>query len=443
MATKENIETIKQGIDVAHTVSEQVSAWATHANELAEAGKSLGRINQVMQGMTAFEGVSAGFALAGAGLEIVTMIIGGPSPDEVIMEMIAEVSNKIDRLSDHMDHQFEKARTHSDRVNAYDLAIKETDVILNLKTHIDNWRNASDADKPAHLHVLLEEHNAPDVVENAAHNLHRRLTASSNSENVLRAIYADTHGGMGDVSAAGASLIGAMVYAPMAYAVLSALRNQNDPDNNPLMSPAGIAAIFDDEAQEVANAIREVCGDCLTHVDANITAFLPGFLETVNVGDYGNASRFIRDFMGARYYWQFTTVVIFEPVTGWDKNGSIGGQNRIEFLRHVCADGTKASLIISWGDPIHLLFERTDVGRMNQLVMSDYNSSASFPDTRILLDAFQKYKEGNSLLVVLGVGIQWNWSTNAAGSVISYGRDFHRKSGDYGLFNFDAIYQYQ
>ncbi|MBV0912124.1 hypothetical protein [Anianabacter salinae] len=456
MDGEDTLKTAKEGFDVAKEVTGKLDDWAEEADKLAKAGEDLNKVQTLLQGVTAFGKLSAGLGVASAGLGIILGFVGGPSPEEQIMNMISKLSGKIDTLSHHIDDAFDRLTAHGDKVNAGDLALGPTDLLRDLRQHIADLTHPVNAgDRDALEQVFLADKYRPGNIEDQVMHLVRRLTSDDPAENILKALNAATRGDAPQVLGCGLGIVSLAVFAPLAYAAVNAARHKNDPSED-LMSATGIAALFDGQIAALRDAVAAEVQDCHARADANIEDKVrKDIVPKLDVSDYQKAADAMMAQLQDHWPWMRFAVIVYAPVEGFDNHGVVGGAHRLDLFRSTCLDGASANIIVAWTDgaspPGRLVTDyvvriATHYPRFETALLSveDFEK-ARYPnptfigisqisgegtevmsqnDSRAFLDDFEAQGYGTSLLFLLrnsfmGVPLHKSWGSAISRNVTS------------------------
>jgi len=449
MPAKQDLKRVKSSIEVAQKMASQVNAWAEKATKLAESGKELSEIQDVLKGVTAFGKASAFLGVAAGGMELVLMLVGGPTPEEQIMSMIGKLSNKVDRLGQHLDYEFERLEDHDDLVNAKNLINKHNNKIRDVLSWIDEYRNAEDEHAKIGIQKTLLEGDLyyQSQYLDCVRHMADLLNNSSADQNILLATFNSTCGDLKAITTIGMPYLMSAIYASMAYSLLAALRFQRNSDDG-LQTPEEIEELFQPYINKISEAIKSYSQKCYDEAEQRIEERVEKdeIFKELDVSDYNDAASVVIDQLYKQWYWYDWLVIVYAPVEGWDNHGVIAGTHLIHKKMQPCKK-EEANIIISWTPKNGPKIPQDLNDKVAKMIFENYSHSEQlfangdavskvgplltagvlFEDTRGYLNAFTKLNPGNTLFFLLQSG--WQFGAQARMRMPIFGPTLPRDIG--------------
>ena len=267
MTAYDDIQTAKGAVDQLKEGANAINEWAEKATELAEAGKELTKIQGVLQGVKIFGKLGAGFAMAGIGLDLALFAFGikAPDPNEMILNAISALDNKVDALWNAMDQQFDKIHTHLDTVSAKQRIQDEMEYFSALKKIIMVYRESP----PSGTQLLLDSIYSPAAIHKNFSGIHDAVMSDKADDNILKAEYDSTCGEASTIINTGKELLAVALLAPMAYALASALRHKKDTTFE-LATPYDVDNLFGKLINAISDQISKYTQMCWDKAKTNV-----------------------------------------------------------------------------------------------------------------------------------------------------------------------------
>jgi hypothetical protein len=267
MTAYDDIQTAKGAVDQLKEGANAINEWAEKATELAEAGKELTKVQGVLQGVKVFGKLGTGFAMAGIGLDLALFAFGleAPDPNEMILNAISALDNKVDALWNAMDQQFDKIHTHLDTVSAKQRIQDEMEYFSALKKIIMVYRDSP----PSGTQLLLDPIYSPAAIHKNFSGIHDAVMSDKADDNILKAEYDSTYGEASTIISTGKELLAVALLAPMAYALASALRHKKDPTFE-LATPYDVDKLFGKLINAISDQISKYTQMCWDDASTNV-----------------------------------------------------------------------------------------------------------------------------------------------------------------------------
>ena len=267
MTAYDDIQTAKGAVDQLKEGANAINEWAEKATELAEAGKELTKVQGVLQGVKVFGKLGTGFAMAGIGLDLALFAFGikAPDPNEMILNAISALDNKVDALWNAMDQQFDKIHTHLDTVSAKQRIQDEMEYFSALKKIIMVYRDSP----PSGTQLLLDSIYSPAAIHKNFSGIHDAVMSDKADDNILKAEYDSTCGEASTIINTGKELLAVALLAPMAYALASALRHKKDTTFE-LATPYDVDNLFGKLINAISDQISKYTQMCWDKAKTNV-----------------------------------------------------------------------------------------------------------------------------------------------------------------------------
>ena len=267
MTAYDDIQTAKGAVDQLKEGANAINEWAEKATELAEAGKELTKVQGVLQGVKVFGKLGTGFAMAGIGLDLALFAFGleAPDPNEMILNAISALDNKVDALWNAMDKQFDKIHARLDKNSAKENIREEMKYFSALKVAIMEYR-ASPEDG---IEDLLDDSYDPADIARHFNGIYDAVKSEEADVNILKAEYDSTCGDASTIINTGTNLLAVATFAPMAYALASALRYKKDPALK-LATPQRVEDLFGEKINAISDQVSKYTKMCWDEAKTNV-----------------------------------------------------------------------------------------------------------------------------------------------------------------------------
>ena len=267
MTAYDDIKTARGAVDKLKNGANAINEMAKKATDLAEAGKELNKIQSVLNGVKAFGKLGTCFAIAGVGLDLVLFAFGSgaPDPNEMILNAISALDNKVDALWNAMDQQFDKIHTHLDTVSAKQRIQDEMEYFSALKKIIMVYRESP----PSGTQLLLDSIYSPAAIHKNFSGIHDAVMSDKADDNILKAEYDSTCGEASTIINTGKELLAVALLAPMAYALASALRHKKDTTFE-LATPYDVDNLFGKLINAISDQISKYTQMCWDKAKTNV-----------------------------------------------------------------------------------------------------------------------------------------------------------------------------
>ena len=267
MTAYDDIQTAKGAVDQLKEGANAINEWAEKATELAEAGKELTKVQGVLQGVKVFGKLGTGFAMAGIGLDLALFAFGSgaPDPNEMILNAISALDNKVDALWNAMDKQFDKIHARLDKNSAKENIREEMKYFSALKVAIMEYR-ASPEDG---IEDLLDDSYDPADIARHFNGIYDAVKSEEADVNILKAEYDSTCGDASTIINTGTNLLAVATFAPMAYALASALRYKKDPALK-LATPQRVEDLFGEKINAISDQVSKYTKMCWDEAKTNV-----------------------------------------------------------------------------------------------------------------------------------------------------------------------------
>lgn len=267
MTAYDDIQTAKGAVDQLKEGANAINEWAEKATELAEAGKELTKIQGVLQGVKIFGKLGAGFAMAGIGLDLALFAFGSgaPDPNEMILNAISALDNKVDAMWNAMDQQFDRIHKSLNESTAKNNVQVEMKYFSALNVIIAAYRKSPKIG----IQDLLDDRYDPADIYAHFDGIYNAVIKNNSKDNLLMAQYEFTCGEASTIINTGKNLLAVALLAPMAYALTSALRHKKDPTFS-LATPDYVDELFGERINAISDKINEYTKKCWDEAETNV-----------------------------------------------------------------------------------------------------------------------------------------------------------------------------
>ena len=267
MTAYDDIKTARGAVDKLKNGANAINEMAKKATDLAEAGKELNKIQSVLNGVKAFGKLGTCFAIAGVGLDLVLFAFGSgaPDPNEMILNAISALDDKVDALWNAMDAQFDKIHSRLDKNSAKQNIRDEMKYFSALKVAIMEYR----ASPEYGIEDLLDDSYDPADIARHFNGIYDAVKSEEADVNILKAEYDSTCGDASTIINTGTNLLAVATFAPMAYALASALRYKKNPTVI-LATPQRVEDLFGGKINTISEQICKYTQMCWDEAKANV-----------------------------------------------------------------------------------------------------------------------------------------------------------------------------
>jgi hypothetical protein len=237
MSGTDTIEKAKLGAEKAKEAADFIHEYSEAARKLSEEGKELSKLQSVAATLEGFDKLSTGFMMAGAGLEVATLFMGGAEdPNAQILNALQELDDKVTGMWQDMDKRLDdlKKEMIADKVeeeiyNSVErMAGLKREVLLYQKDH----QNDDLTDPPYN----------PGFTNDAFIKIADAFITNKSDSNPLASKYDAEYGSASVISERIRTYLDIALFAPMAYSLSSAL--QHAKDGKELHSPEDVQYLF-------------------------------------------------------------------------------------------------------------------------------------------------------------------------------------------------------
>lgn len=362
---KEKIDIAKQIIDGTNEAVSKANEWAEEATKLAGAGEKLTKMQGVLNGVTAFGKASAVLGFASVGLDIALMFMGGPTPEEITLNMLNNISNKIDTLSRDMDRRFDDLTVQMDVHDAMIQLKPHWDGYKNLRKVIDDYRiavaNNEDIDRRGA--IILDTHTAAKCM-GYAQGIQASCTGDRVTINLLEKVNVQTHGDVTEIYDIGMAMLEAVMHITMAASLIEGLVRTQAIDSGKrgedvhYLSPEAVQETYQPYIDAIRDAINFQIEDCRDNARTNILFVFNDYLENnlvIKPQKRAEAAEELGKLLKKQWFWFDWFTLVYEPVTGWETHGFRTNRKEqyLYCFRDECTikDGA-ANIIIAWDDTL-------------------------------------------------------------------------------------------
>ena len=267
MTAYDDIKTARGAVDKLKNGANAINEMAKKATDLAEAGKELNKIQSVLNGVKAFGKLGTCFAIAGVGLDLVLFAFGSgaPDPNEMILNAISALDDKVDALWNAMDAQFDKIHSRLDKNSAKQNIRDEMKYFSALKVAIMEYR----ASPEYGIEDLLDDSYDPADIARHFNGIYDAVKSEEADVNILKAEYDSTCGDASTIINTGTNLLAVAMFAPMAYALASALRYKKDPALK-LATPQRVEDLFGEKINAISDQVSKYTKMCWDEAKTNV-----------------------------------------------------------------------------------------------------------------------------------------------------------------------------
>ena len=267
MTAYDDIKTARGAVDKLKNGANAINEMAKKATDLAEAGKELNKIQSVLNGVKAFGKLGTCFAIAGVGLDLVLFAFGSgaPDPNEMILNAISALDDKVDALWNAMDAQFDKIHSRLDKNSAKQNIRDEMKYFSALKVAIMEYR----ASPEYGIEDLLDDSYDPADIARHFNGIYDAVKSEEADVNILKAEYDSTCGDASTIINTGTNLLAVATFAPMAYALASALRYKKNPTVI-LATPQRVEDLFGEKINAISDQVSKYTKMCWDEAKTNV-----------------------------------------------------------------------------------------------------------------------------------------------------------------------------
>lgn len=142
-----SIADAKDAVNKAKKAAQDAQEYIDKANKIAKSGGTLTDIQALATKLDGIGNVATVLGVVGAGMELAVFLSGQPSAQQVMINMLAQISQQIQDLQNRMDVQFKKVITHQEFSEANTRRSKAS---TQLKTYFNLFSNYNSfiADNP-------------------------------------------------------------------------------------------------------------------------------------------------------------------------------------------------------------------------------------------------------------------------------------------------------
>jgi hypothetical protein len=347
------VSSVKIGVDTAATAAGKLDGFAKASEKALADGKTLNLFEDAIRGVKLFGQANIALQCLSMGLKAIDMLLGGTQSEESqVLEGIDKVLGRIDALSKDVN-------THFDQLSKQ-LFLQTGQ--LQLQAQLVNVENAEgylaqiNARKSTNQPVdTLESQLAllnPTSFSALMVQIHDSCvgTGTPTAPNVLSTLYDWTYGDIKTVWAMGEFLLHKATIALMLHGIVAALQNRGSSVN---VDPAQIASLYKDKLEAVADAVAKWAGDCISAAERpkNVRRWLDANTTTLSVdaSDKQGTSRRIADALQAHWAYLDVSVIVYDPVAGFDHHG-LAGSSCLSAFQHKDINSKPVNIVLYWAD---------------------------------------------------------------------------------------------
>lgn len=321
MATYEDYQKVIGGLDAAKGAAEKINEFSENARALEKAAKAaekagdtfekLSQAQELMKGVEAFGKLATGLGMAAMGLELALSVFGpeAPDPTELILGAIDKLDNKVDGLWNAMDSRFDEVLKKIDKAAA-DLGLDdEMERFNSLRADIRLFRT-----NPTSGEELLNNRPLGEIREHLI-NISYKLKPET-SLNPLEATYSSTGGSMPEIISMGNKFQELAQFAPMAFALVSAIHYKNGKIASP-KNAKEIGDLFEEHIENINTRVDYYIEKCRINFMSNSEADAKSMMKDLKTtGDwregsnYRQAAKDLWEKLAPKYFWLDWFVVV-------------------------------------------------------------------------------------------------------------------------------------
>ena len=327
MATYEDYKNVIGGLDAAKGAAEKINEYAETARDLEKVAKAaekagetaekLSQAQDLMKSVKAFGKLASGLGMASIGLELALSVFGpdAPDPTELILGAIDKLDNKIDGLWNAMDSRFDEVLKKID-LAAADLGLDdEMERFNSLRVDIRGFLTDP---------TIYEEplNNRPlDEIREHLINISYKLSHGTEL-NPMEATFNSTGASMPDIISVGNKFQELAQFAPMAFALVSAVHYKNgklDKNGKPASPKTAkeISALFDEHIENINTRVDFYIQKCRDEfMDYSLAGAKSMMKDLSLTGDgndprsYDKAAKDLWEKLAHKYIWLDWFVVV-------------------------------------------------------------------------------------------------------------------------------------
>jgi hypothetical protein len=345
----------KMIVDGAATAAQKLDDFAKSSEKALAEGKTLNLFQEAVHDVTLFSKANIALQCLSMGLKAIGMLIGGePSQEAQILEGITQVLGRIDTLSKDLDQKFAQVAKKLDlQTGKLELQSHLTDILTakNLLAQINDLktqgRDFSTIENQLTMLTPVNFYTGMVQIRNSCE-------GNATSPNVLSTLYDLSYGDVKAVWAMGEYLLQNATMALMLHGIVAEIRYKKGIDKDKV-DHEEIASLYEKDLKAVADAVTGWTQKCLSNEPndrpTQIRLWLDANKSVVNIlaSDRQGTSQRIADGLQAHYPYLNFSVIVYEPVTGFNWHGMTGSSYLTAF-RYPDVIGKAVNIIIYWAD---------------------------------------------------------------------------------------------
>lgn len=321
MSATKDLNTSQKAVESAQGIFKKLDTMSKSATALAKEGKTLSQVDALLQDVQFFGKAATVFGAVGAGLGVITMIMGEKSAAEQNTALLTAIQGQISQLSTDMKRLFADQEREAHMIAAQARWDEKFSLLSSYHSRYDNYiEKQYDA-----YRIDLMQLDPLELIRQAdelAEWMHQRLA----QENILQAMYEYSFGNEGTILAIGAHVLQEAYFLHHLCLQLRDMAEKWEPARIQKIPPeseintrfaksiAAISEAIDNYARQCRDNCWNNVDQCLTHrifpeIDLNWADYF-----TTNSKDIGEALQA----QWPRYDW---SVIVYDAVRGFDRHG--------------------------------------------------------------------------------------------------------------------------
>ena len=327
--------TPKEAVEKAKEAAKKTQEYIDQTKEILEKGGSISDIQRFITKLDGIGNVSFVFGALSAGLQIASFLSGEKSTEEKMMEMLSNISKQIKELESRVDYQFDRLKTYinykvltnrfSQASAVFDAANNKMKVYKDLKQdkkvkeeQIEDFENDE-----------LLTINQTDIYNKAQVMTNLIKGSSLGKDKILEESQEQTFGDIRFIMIVGNAILNYVIFAMQLEGTLTGIRGKREgkSDDRILNEIDNKKRIYNSLIQDIKvglkNALLNVQKEEVS--SEYIVSYCENEIFRKLSGDnLQESANILGKVLSEQWFWYDWTVIIYEPVKGWDRHGVAG-----------------------------------------------------------------------------------------------------------------------
>jgi len=359
-----NYQALRDLQDKGESAKEGLKSLQEYSDDISELSKTkeLAKFQGVFKDAKIFGTAAACFTVANIGLELAIFALGDkpPTMDELILDAVKALDNKVTGMWNAMNVQFDKVHTHMNDIAAKQEISEELKNFRSLNEQIQLYQEHKGESQ--YIDDLLDDSYDPADIHKYFGNIAYAVSSDDPSKNPLQAAYNSTRGNAAVICAISTELMRLIFFAPMAYSLTASLRHAYGKRKN-LSSPEHINELFQHHIIAISDACAYWLGQCEdpAQVKQNVSLKLDEITAIPKEGEpvlkkgrgwyfqYYEAAQQLCGILQAQWYWCDWLVIISEGGEGHNPEQVVSSsKNWVTKFQASMTKNTTANITVAW-----------------------------------------------------------------------------------------------